>query len=372
MIKSIYIHIPFCNRICTYCDFTKVLIDNQPVDEYIDALIKEMDTVETKTFKTIFVGGGTPTALSMEQLETLLQAITSRFECTDEFSFEANPDELTIEKIDLLLSYGVNRLSIGVQSFNNDILKILGRTHSVHHVESLIEHLQSIGFENYSLDLMYNLPGERLKDIETSLSYVKLFKPKHISWYSLIVEPHTVFYNLARDGKLNIADSVGEAKIYEAVMSGLEDLGYRQYEISNFAIDDYESEHNKTYWLNDEYYGLGAGSHGYVNSKRLSNVRPVTHYIDSMNDKGHAIRESHNVTINEKYEEEMFLGLRLNQGVSKSRFNEKFNVPIETIYGEEIEHLVSRKLLKDDGEYITLTEEGRMVGNDVFSEFLTL
>lgn len=364
-------HIPFCNRICTYCDFTKVLIDNQPVDEYIEALIKEMDTVQTTAFKTIFVGGGTPTALSMEQLETLLQAITTRFKWTEEFTFEANPDELTNEKIDLLLKYGVNRLSIGVQSFNNEILEILGRTHSVHHVERLIEHLNNIGFENYSIDLMYNLPNETMADIEESLNYVKRFKPKHISWYSLIVEPHTVFYNLAREGKLNIANPQGEADIYNAVMDGLKSLGYQQYEISNFSRSGYESEHNKTYWLNDEYYGLGSGSHGYVMNRRTSNIRPVTHYIESMNTHGHAIRESHEVSVSEKFEEEMFLGLRLNAGVSKTRFKEKFGVDIESVYGQEINDLVGRKLLIDDGENIILTEAGRMIGNDVFMAFLT-
>lgn len=371
MIKSMYIHIPFCNRICTYCDFTKVLIENQPVDEYIDALIKEMDTAKYRELKTIFVGGGTPTALSMAQLEKLLMAITERFSWSNEFTFEANPDELTNEKIDLLIKYGVNRLSIGVQSFNNDILNILGRTHSVHHVESLIEHLQEIGFENYSLDLMYNLPNETMADIEESLRYVEKFKPKHISWYSLIVEPHTVFYNLARDGKLNIANSLGEAEIYDAVMNGLQSLGYTQYEISNFSFEGYESEHNKTYWLNDEYYGLGAGSHGYVGNTRVSNIRPVTHYIESMNKHGHAVRESHEVTKNEKFEEEMFLGLRLNDGVSKARFKEKFGTSIEAIYGEEIKRLIARGLLIDNGENITLTADGRMIGNDVFTEFLT-
>ncbi len=370
MADSIYLHIPFCNRICTYCDFTKVLIDNQPVDEYIDALIKEMDRVTESSFETIFVGGGTPTALSVAQLDKLLSAINSRFECTHEFTFEANPDELTREKIDVLLEHGVNRLSLGVQSFNDEILEILGRTHTVRNVEDTINYLQRMGFDNYSIDLMYNLPKETAADIDTSLEYVRRFKPKHISWYSLIVEPHTVFYNLARQGKLNISNPVDEADIYNQVMSGLEDLGYKQYEISNFALDNHHSSHNKTYWLNNEYYGLGAGSHGYVKGMRTSNIKPVNHYIESINAYGHAYLHQHEVTAKESMEESMFLGLRLNEGVSKRVFLDKHNTPIEDIYGAVIESLIARQLLVDTGTHIALTPDGRMIGNEVFADFL--
>lgn len=370
MARSMYLHIPFCNRICTYCDFTKVLIDNQPVDEYIDALIKEMDNADTSTFETIFVGGGTPTALTVKQLEKLLGAINARFECTHEFTFEANPDELTREKIDVLLSHGVNRLSLGVQSFNDEILEILGRTHTASNVENTITYLQEIGFDNYSIDLMYNLPKETSTDIETSLEYIKRFQPKHISWYSLIVEPHTVFYNLARQGKLNISNAVDEAKIYNQVMAGLSELGYEQYEISNFARDNNHSIHNKTYWLNLEYYGLGAGSHGYINGYRTSNIKPVNHYIESMNNNGHAYLHQHKVTPKESMEEEMFLGLRLNEGVSKAVFLEKHGYSIEDVYGDVLKSLSARQLIFDTGTHITLTSDGRMIGNEVFADFL--
>lgn len=370
MARSMYLHIPFCNRICTYCDFTKVLIDNQPVDEYIDALIKEMDRATESSFETIFVGGGTPTALTVQQLERLLTAINERFSVTHEFTFEANPDELTREKIDVLLAHGVNRLSLGVQSFNDEILEILGRTHTAQNVEDTITYLQDIGFDNYSIDLMYNLPRETAQDIETSLKYIERFKPKHISWYSLIVEPHTVFYNLARQGKLNISNAVDEAAIYNQVMSGLSELGYTQYEISNFARDNHQSMHNKTYWLNMEYYGLGAGSHGYVDGMRTSNIRPVSHYIESMNTHGHAFLHQHKVSASESMEEEMFLGLRLNEGVSKAVFLEKHGKPIEDVYGSVIDTLMSRRLLTDTGTHIALTPDGRMIGNEVFVEFL--
>lgn len=367
---SMYVHIPFCNRICTYCDFNKVLIKNQPVDDYIDALISELKSYDRQALKTIYVGGGTPTALSVQQLDRLLKFITEHFTVTDEFTFEANPDELTTEKLDVLHYYGVNRVSLGVQTFNNDLLKVLGRTHNFDDIFKSVNHLEKIGLNNYSLDLMYNLPGETFSDIDTSLKYVDELRPKHISWYSLIIEPHTVFYNKINQGKMSIAGSLEEGEKYDKVIAGLDSLGYPQYEISNFAQAEYESMHNKTYWLNEPYIGAGAGSHGYTGDVRYYNIKPVTHYINSMKESGSVVKEKLVLTNNDKYEEEMFLGLRLNSGVSEQRFKDKFKVPVDLIYGDVLKELLAKKLLNRSGGYISLTEQGRMIGNDVFAEFL--
>lgn len=367
---SMYIHIPFCNRICTYCDFNKVLIKNQPVDEYIDALILELKTYGPLTLKTIYVGGGTPTALSEAQLDKLLSFITDQFTVTEEFTFEANPDELTSQKLDILKNYGVNRVSLGVQTFNNDLLKVLGRTHSFDDIFNSINHLEKIGLSNYSLDLMYNLPGETFEDIDMSLKYIEQLKPKHISWYSLIIEPHTVFYNKIRQGKMTVQGSIEEGKKYDKVMNGLARLGYPQYEISNFATELHESAHNKTYWLNEPYIGAGAGSHGYTGEYRYYNIKPVPHYIKSMNETGSVVKEKIKLSLNDKYEEEMFLGLRLNKGVSEQRFKEKYGLTIEDIYSSTLEGLKHDQLIKQSGGYVSLTESGRMIGNDVFARFL--
>ncbi|SOC38535.1 radical SAM family heme chaperone HemW [Salinicoccus kekensis] len=368
--KSLYIHIPFCNRICTYCDFTKVLIKNQPVDDYIDALIMEMKTLEHKDFKTVYVGGGTPTALSEAQLERLLKFISENFTVSGEYTFEANPDEVTTGKLDLLKNYGVNRVSLGVQSFNDDILKVLNRSHDFDDIFRSIDHLEKIGLSNYSMDLMYNLPGETFNDIDTSLRYVEELKPKHISWYSLIIEPHTVFYNEIKKGRLKIDDDNKEAEKYLHVMDGLQAIGYPQYEISNFAEKEYESEHNKTYWRNDNYYGVGAGAHGYINNERYYNVKPVPHYIKSMNENHSAVKETIELSETEKIEEEMFLGLRMTEGVSKERFRGKFNVGLDEYYKDELSFLKDKKWITDDGRHIALTDSGRMVGNEVFIAFL--
>lgn len=368
--KSLYIHIPFCNRICTYCDFTKVLINNQPVDDYIEALIKEMKTLEHQDFETVYVGGGTPTALSERQLEHLLSFITENFTVSGEYTFEANPDEVTTAKLDLLKQYGVNRVSLGVQSFNDEILKVLNRSHDFDDIFRSIDHLEKIGLTNYSMDLMYNLPGETFDDIDTSLKYVEELRPKHISWYSLIIEPHTVFYNEIRKGRMKIDDDNKEAEKYIQVMDGLQKLGYPQYEISNFAVKDYESAHNKTYWHNDNYYGVGAGAHGYINNERYYNVKPVPHYIKAVNENDSAVKETIRLSETEMIEEEMFLGLRMTEGVSKERFREKYGVGLDEYYKEELDSLKGKRWIKDDGSSIALTSSGRMVGNEVFMTFL--
>lgn len=370
MAESMYIHIPFCNRICTYCDFNKVLIDNQPVDAYVDALIKELKQIAPQTLRTIFVGGGTPTALDEAQLEKLLIEINDRFTVTEEFSFEANPDELTKAKLDLLYNYGVNRISLGVQTFNNELLRVLGRSHNYDDIFRAINHLEEIGLTNYSIDLMYNLPGETMADIEDSLKYISELKPKHISWYSLIIEPHTVFYNRIRKGQMKIDDDEAEGEKYMHIIKALDGLGYPQYEISNFSAPEYESEHNKTYWKNDEYFGVGAGSHGYIGGRRYYNIKPVNHYIQSMDQEGTVVKETLELTLKEQMEEEMFLGLRMNGGVDTRRFEEKYGRSIDSVYGKTIGEEISRGNLERKGGHIYLTEAGRLVGNSVFIGFL--
>lgn len=368
---SLYIHIPFCNRICAYCDFNKFLIDNQPVDTYVEMLIKELKYLKERNLKTIYVGGGTPTALNMNQLERLLSFINDNFNVSQEYTFEANPDELTTEKISLLKEYGVNRVSLGVQTFDNELLKVLGRTHNFDDIYRSINHMEKIGLDNYSIDLMYNLPGETFQHIEDSLNNIKVLQPKHISWYSLIIEKHTIFYNKIKQGKLHIANSEVEGQRYERVMEGLKEIGYHQYEISNFSSDPkYESMHNKTYWKNNEYYGAGAGSHGYVNGERYFNVKPVPHYINRMKEDTNAIKEIHKLSNKEKYEEEMFLNLRLNKGLKIKQFKDKYGVSLFDIYGDVIEKHINQNNLQINGEYLSLTEQGKMVGNDVFIDFL--
>ena len=325
MIKSAYLHIPFCEHICHYCDFNKVFLQGQPVDEYIQMLKKEMQlqlkSYPTDQLDTIFVGGGTPTSLSEQQLARLCEFIKEELpfnKKSGEYTFEANPGDLSREKLEILYHAGVNRLSFGVQSFNDELLQKIGRTHRAHDVYETIELAKEVGFTNISIDLIYGLPGQTMDDFQDTMERALALDLPHYSSYSLIVEPKTVFYNLMQKGKLQLPPQDLEASMYEQVMETMEKHGLHQYEISNFAKNGFESRHNLTYWNNLEYYGIGAGAHGYTAGKRIANHGPLKKYMNSLINGELPVLEEHLVPLNEQMEEEMFLGLRKKEGVSFS------------------------------------------------------
>ncbi|MGG0716427.1 radical SAM family heme chaperone HemW [Robertmurraya massiliosenegalensis] len=376
MIKAAYIHIPFCEHICHYCDFNKVFLQGQPVDEYIDFMKKEMElTIQkssTSHLRSIFVGGGTPTALNEKQLETLCQGIRDilPFNHETEFTFEANPGDLSKEKLQILHDAGVNRLSFGVQTFNDELLKRIGRVHRASDVFKSIEHAKNAGFENISVDLIYSLPGQTLVDFKETLETSFSLDIQHYSGYSLIIEPKTVFYNLMRKGRLPLPGEDTEAAMYEELMEQMDKHGYRQYEISNFAIPGYESRHNLTYWNNDEYYGFGAGAHSYVNGMRRSNYGPLKKYMEPLEQGQFPTLEENKPTKAEQMEEEMFLGLRKNKGVSIPRFIERYRASPLDLFANEMASLTEKNLIIEENDYIRLTKKGRFLGNEVFQSFL--
>lgn len=376
LVRGIYIHIPFCHQICNYCDFNKVFFKNQPVDEYIETLGEEMRlwtaNHDFHNIETIFLGGGTPTSLSPKQLNKLLSFIQMYIplEHVTEFTSEANPDELTKEKLEVLYQGGVNRLSLGVQAFQEDLLKKLGRTHSNDHVFHTIDEARRIGFDNISIDLMYGLPGQTMQQWKETLNIAFSLQLPHYSAYSLIVEPKTIFYNLMAKRKLRLPSEDLEADMYDVLMQQMEQHDLHQYEISNFSRRGYSSIHNQIYWDNDEYVGMGAGAHGYINGIRYSNHGPLKKYMKSIADGEKSIYETHIETKQERIEEELFLGLRKTMGVSKKHFYEKFNCTIESIYEKQLQALLQKELIVTEGDYIKLTRNGRFVGNEVFEEFL--
>ncbi|MGV2875098.1 radical SAM family heme chaperone HemW [Macrococcus capreoli] len=367
--RSLYIHIPFCNRICTYCDFNKFLIKNQPVDDYLDALIKELDMIPEDVIYTVFIGGGTPTALSNNQLERLLHFVTNRFEIASEFTVEANPDELTTDKIAIMKHFGINRLSLGVQTFNNRLLKSLGRTHVESDIKRAVDDANRLGIESVSIDLMYHLPTQTLEECMYDLEQAVHLDINHISSYSLILEPKTQFYNQYKKGLLQMPDETLAQEMYEYTMDFLAKHGFHQYEISNYAKGDFESLHNKVYWTNNEYYGAGAGSHGYVNGKRYYNVVPVPHYIKAMK-AGNAVKEVIPVDKEASMEEYMFLGLRLNEGINVLDFEQRYGVTFNAVFGTVVQRLLNEGQITFENNQIKLTNQGRMRGNDVFEKFL--
>ncbi|MBE3102783.1 MAG: oxygen-independent coproporphyrinogen III oxidase [Bacilli bacterium] len=377
MIKGVYIHIPFCHQICHYCDFNKVFFKNQPVDAYIETLGLEMKMFveqyrDQLHIETIFLGGGTPTALSATQSQRLFELIKQYIpqQHLVEFTSEANPDELTYQKLVVMKNNGINRLSIGVQSFDEDILTRLGRTHSNENVYKTIQMAKDIGFTNISIDLMYGLPGQTMEQWENTLAKALELDLLHYSAYSLIVEPKTVFYNLMTKGKLILPGDNLEADMYEVLMTAMESKGIHQYEISNFAKPDFHSKHNHLYWDNVTYAGFGAGAHGYANGIRYANIAPIKKYMDVIQAGEFPVKSTHKVTSTERMEEEMFLGLRKVVGVNKNHFKEKFGVPIEEVYGQALSKHISSGLMLSKIDAFALTRKGRFIGNEVFQSFL--
>ncbi|MFP7297573.1 radical SAM family heme chaperone HemW [Neobacillus niacini] len=376
MIKAAYLHIPFCEHICHYCDFNKVFLKGQPVDQYLNALEQEMiltlQKYPTDGLETIFVGGGTPTSLNEQQLERFCESITRNLPMSNnlEFTFEANPGDLTKEKLQILKDAGVNRLSLGVQTFNDELLKSIGRVHRAKDVYHTVDNAKSIGFKNISIDLIFSLPKQTITDFKESLTEAFSLDIQHYSAYSLIIEPKTVFYNLMQKGKLPTPGEDAEAAMYVLLMEEMEKHGFNQYEISNFSKPGYESRHNLTYWNNDYYYGFGAGAHSYVNGWRRSNAGPLKKYMEQIAEGNLPIFNEHQTSKAEQVEEEMFLGLRKTDGVSVSHFIEKFDMDPLQIFENEISDLIAKKWIEVKKDNIYLTKTGRLLGNEVFQSFL--
>ncbi|MFK4965175.1 radical SAM family heme chaperone HemW [Lactococcus garvieae] len=366
--KAAYVHIPFCSHICYYCDFAKVLMTGQPVEAYIDELLKEYDSYGISSLQTLYIGGGTPSVLPADQLEKLLTHLAKNLDLEEleEFTVEANPSDLTDEVLAVLAQSPVNRISLGVQSFDDKLLKKIGRTHTEEQVYSSIERLRAAGFENITIDLIYGLPNQTMEMVERDVQkFLELDLP-HVALYSLILEDHTVFMNRQRRGRLRLPSDDRNADMYEYIIETLTAKGYSHYEVSNFGKIGYESKHNMTYWDNAEYYGIGAGASGYLEGIRYKNHGPVHHYLREENKR---VNEEV-LTRKQRIEEEMFLGLRKKNGVSIERFHKKFGQPLEEIYGTIIEELTFQKMLFEADGRIRMTEKGFELGNEVFERFL--
>ena len=368
---SAYVHIPFCTQICYYCDFSKVFIKNQPVDSYLEHLIEEYHSYDIQKLRTLYIGGGTPTALSAPQLAFLLEKLTDKLDLSylEELTIEANPGDLDEEKIAVLKDSPVNRVSLGVQTFNDRMLKQIGRSHLEKDIYENIANLKKAGFDNISIDLIYALPKQTMEDVKTNVSKAIALDIPHMSLYSLILENHTVFMNRMRRGKLPLPKEDLEAEMFEYIIAELEKAGFEHYEISNFSKPGFESRHNLMYWDNAEYYGIGAGASGYVDGVRYKNHGPIRHYLQAV-EAGNARVQEEVLTLNEKMEEEMFLGLRKKSGVSKKRFEEKFGLSFEDQYGAVVTELTEQGLLVPDRDIVRMTKKGLFLGDTVAEKFI--
>ena len=368
---SAYVHIPFCTQICYYCDFSKVFIKNQPVDSYLEHLIEEYHSYDIKKLRTLYIGGGTPTALSAPQLAFLLEKLTDKLDLSylEELTIEANPGDLDQEKIAVLKDSPVNRVSLGVQTFNDRMLKQIGRSHLEKDIYENIANLKKAGFDNISIDLIYALPKQTMEDVKTNVAKAIALDIPHMSLYSLILENHTVFMNRMRRGKLPLPKEDLEAEMFEYIIAELEKAGFEHYEISNFSKPGFESRHNLMYWDNAEYYGIGAGASGYVNGVRYKNHGPIRHYLQAV-EAGNARVQEEVLTLKEQMEEEMFLGLRKKSGVSKKRFEEKFGLSFENQYGAVVSELTEQGLLVADRDIVRMTKQGLFLGDTVAEKFI--
>lgn len=344
-------------------------------DQYLQALTKEMTFyLENKKhpMRTIFVGGGTPTALNLRQLEYLLRLIDRNIDVSSvlEYTFEANPGDLNQDKIKLLQSYGVNRISMGVQVFDDHMLENLGRLHRVKDVDQNLNHLLKYGIKNISIDLMYGLPNQTVDNFNDSIEKALAYDLPHYSSYSLQIEPKTIFYQRHQKGKLHKPPEEEEAKMFELLIEKMKQSGKMQYEISNFAEPGYESQHNLTYWNNQYYYGFGAGASGYLPGERLINLRPFPAYVKEANLSGQPVLHTETIGKKEQIEEELFLGLRKRTGVNKAQFKDKYQLGLDDVYRQQITELVERDWLEETDDHIRMTEHGQLFGNEVFQRFL--
>ena len=368
---SAYVHIPFCTQICYYCDFSKVFIKNQPVDSYLEHLLQEFHSYDIQKLRTLYIGGGTPTALSAPQLETLLDGLTKNLDLSvlEELTIEANPGDLDADKIAVLKNSAVNRVSLGVQTFDDKMLKKIGRSHLEKDIYENIDRLKLAGFDNISIDLIYALPGQTMDQVKNNVEKAITLDIPHMSLYSLILENHTVFMNRMRRGKLPLPKEELEAEMFEYIIEELERSGFEHYEISNFSKPGFESRHNLMYWDNAEYYGIGAGASGYVNGVRYKNHGPIRHYLSAVEAGNARVTEEH-LSQREQMEEEMFLGLRKKSGVSITRFEEKFGTSFEDLYGQVVRNLCHQGLLQVEGQQIRMTKKGLFLGDTVAEQFI--
>ncbi|GAA0330772.1 radical SAM family heme chaperone HemW [Oceanobacillus oncorhynchi subsp. oncorhynchi] len=376
-VQSVYIHIPFCKQICHYCNFVKYFYMETKADAFIDALIKEIDTAipgRKNVFRTIYMGGGTPTALSMEQLQKLFQFLNEKFDLSscEEFTIEINPGDIDTDKAKLLHGYGVNRISFGVQVMDDEMLEKIGRMHRVKDVYTTVDILTQSNFSNISLDLIYALPDQTVAHFEKTLKEALQFGLPHYSTYALQIEPKTVFYHKRRKGALHQPPEDDEVEMYQLLQENMKKQGVYQYEISNFAKPGYESKHNLTYWNNDYYFGFGAGAHGYLPGKRTANYKPLGTYMKEVSRSGSPVEHLEEITLQDRIEEELFLQLRKAEGINTEAFRERYGLSLDKLYQEELRQLTNDKLVTyHDGSYV-LTNRGMLLGDRVFQQFLLL
>lgn len=373
---GIYIHIPFCQSKCYYCDFCSFpnMLDN--AENYISFLKKEIDIYEGElrdyNVSTIFIGGGTPTAIEGRFIYEIIEYIYKKMNANrvGEITIEANPKTLDPKKLQIYKKAGINRISIGVQSMNDIMLKKIGRIHTVEDFISTYKLIRKYGFNNVSFDLMFNLPEQTLEESIRTLGLAMELEPEHISYYSLKIEEGTPFYNKYVNKQITLPHEDVERDMYHKAIELFEHKGYYHYEISNFAKKGYESRHNLIYWKSEPYIGLGLSAHSYFNNYRYSNTEDMDFYFEQLSNRRLAIEEKEFIEKDMEMAEYLILGLRLISGINCNSFNNRFSININKVYGKTINKFIREGLLEKNEENIRLTKKGLDICNIVFMEIL--
>lgn len=378
---ELYLHIPFCARKCNYCDFFSASGTEEEQEAYVSAMLQEIQSYQELSgeyeVQTIFLGGGTPSLLTPEQIEQIFNAIYHTFSVNEnaEITMEMNPGTVDIEKLRAMKAAGVNRLSIGLQSAQNEELKMLGRIHTYEEFLETWRLTEQAGFKNRNIDLMSALPGQTIESYEDTLSKVLALEPEHISAYSLILEEGTVFYDWYEKGKLDrgawkLPSEEEEYAMGELTIQRLAEAGMHRYEISNYAKPGKECRHNLGYWGRVEYLGIGAGSSSLIKGERFDHIRDRKAYIEKIRNGGSILIDREILSVESQMEEFMYLGLRKIVGVSRTDFQNYFGKNVDDVYGKILDKLEEEQLLEFSGNRIRLTHRGMDVSNCVLAEFL--
>lgn len=365
--KGIYIHIPFCVQKCRYCDFVSYAGMEKKIDEYLDAVTYEMDEYRGEKVDTIFIGGGTPSVLSAQQLSRLIRMCFDKFDIKKdyEFSIEVNPGTMDDLKIKTLLLNGVNRVSVGVQSFDDEELKAIGRIHDAKTAYNTVCKLSEMGFLNINADIMIALPNQTEKNLKKTLDIALELPLMHISAYSLIIEDGTPIAEDYKKGIIELPDEDLDRDMYDMTVKTLKNKGFNRYEISNFAKDGFECRHNIKYWKCEEYIGIGVAAHSYVKGQRYFNTSDIFKYMSGSFD-----RNGETLAKQDKISEFIFMGMRMDSGISEEEFKKHFNINIYDLYGNKFEKFIRGGFIAHENGRYKFTDKGRNVSNSILCEFV--
>ena len=376
---GLYVHIPFCKQKCMYCDFPAYQNLQDYYETYVYALVQEIDLWVTehpesksRPIDTIYFGGGTPTELSIQQLQMIVDKIKSTFTITDDchMTIESNPGEVDLQYLTKLVKVGFNRISFGVQTFDDKALTMLHRSHNGEKAKQAVYDAKEAGFSDINIDLIYGLPRQTLEDIQHNLDIVKDLPINHISTYGLQVEVGTYLYHLVQKNLISIPSESIDESMYDMMMAGLKELGFERYEISNFSKDNSYSRHNLKYWHYVDYLGFGAGAHSFYDGVRRSNNRNVMPYIQAVDRYTMPTIDTEIITVERAQEDFCFLALRTKWGLNEHTFKKRFGISVVNLFGTTLKDLVSKDLLEYENDSYHLTSEGAKHGNYVFSQFI--